>query len=144
MHDSTKKAVQFFAEHLRQRGVEVKIRNLSEKPESLLIETGEMIADLVDAAAVVFAFPTILGGPHPAIVYAAVTANAMMPKTKFMGMLCSYGWATKAAEVMNSITPNFKATRLDPLLFKGLPLQEDFDRIEKYANDIADAVLMQG
>jgi len=141
MHYSTLAAVDYFAERLRQRGIEVQLRNLTENPENLLIETGRMIYDLVDASAVVFAFPTVLGGPHPAIAYAAVVANAMMPKTKFMGMLCSYGWATKAAEVIASITPNFKSQRFEPLLFKGLPTQEDFDRINKYAQEIADAIL---
>jgi len=141
MHYSTKTAVDCLTEQLKQRGIDVRLRNLTDKPESLLIETGKMISDLVDASAIVFAFPTVLGGPHPAIAYAAITANAMMPKTKFMGMLCSYGWATKATDVIASVTPNFKCQRFEPLLFKGLPTQEDLLRIRQYAQEIADAIL---
>jgi len=141
MHQSTEKAVFYLAQHLKALGIEVELRNLTNQPESLLIETGEMIYDLVDASAVVFAFPTVLGGPHPAIAYAAITANAMIPKTKFMGMLCSYAWASKATEVINSVTPNFKCQRFEPLIFKGLPTQEDFVRLESYAKEIADAIL---
>lgn len=142
MHFSTESAVLFLAKKLQARGIEVNLRNLTKKPESLLIETGETISDLVDASAIVFAFPTVLGGPHPAIAYAAITSNAMMPKTRFMGMLCSFAWATKGAEVINSVTSNFKCQRFEPLLFKGLPTKEDYGRIEKYANEIADAVLL--
>lgn len=141
MHSSTETAVLYLADFLKARGIEVQLRNLTSHPESLLVETGEMIYDLVDASAVVFAFPTVLGGPHPAIAYTAITANAMMPKTKFMGMLCSYAWATKATDVINSVTPNFKCQRFEPLVFKGLPTKEDLVRIEKYANEIADAIL---
>lgn len=141
MHSSVETAVKCLADRLTGKGIRVVLHNLSEKPESLLVETGEMISDLVDAAAVVFAFPTVLGGPHPAIVYAAATANAMMPKTKYMGMLCSYAWASKAVEVVNSLTPSFKCTRFDPVVFKGKPTPEDLARVEKMADEIAKAIL---
>ncbi len=142
MHDSTRHAAELLAKRLRERGIEVQMHDLCKNPQSLLIETGEMIFDLVDASAVVFALPTVLGGPHPAAVYAATVANAMMPKTKTIGFLCSFGWATKAAETMNALTANFKGKRLEALLFKGLPTEEDELKIRAYADEIADAVLM--
>lgn len=141
MHDSTKTAVHALADQLKSHGVDVILRNLAETPDSLFIETGKLIYDLVDAAAIVFAFPTVLGGPHPAISYSAITANAMMPKTKFMGMICSYGWATRAIETVNALTPSFKCTRFDPILFKGLPTDEEIEKIKAYADEIAAAVL---
>jgi flavorubredoxin len=141
MHESTESAVRRFALQLNNLGVSVSLRNLSAFPESLLIETGELIYDLVDAAAVVFAFPTVLGGPHPAIVYSAVTANAMIPKTLAMGMLCSYAWASKATDVLSSFTSSFRCRKLDPLMFKGLPDNEDLLRIDEYATELAEIVL---
>ncbi|MHB8963445.1 MAG: FprA family A-type flavoprotein [Saccharofermentanales bacterium] len=140
MHDSVRTAVDCLASELELRGIEVVKRSLGKDPSSLLIETGELIFDMVDAAAVIFAFPTVLGGPHPAIAYAAITANAMIPKTKFMGMMCAYAWATKAAETVDAITPNFKGQRFDPLLFKGLPTDDDIAKIRSYAGLIADAI----
>ncbi len=142
MHDSTKIAVLHFSKIMNQRGIDVILHNLTQKPESLLIETGEMIYDLVDASAIIFAFCTVLGGPHPAIVYAAATSNAMMPKTKFLGMLCSYAWATKAPEVINALTSNFKSQRFEPIVFKGLPTKEDLAKIEICANEMADAIIL--
>lgn len=141
MHDSIRTAVDCLASQLEQRGIEVVMRNLGKEPSSLLIETGELIYDMVDAAAVVFAFPTVIGGPHPAIAYAAITSNAMMPKTKILGMMCSYAWASKAVDTVGAVTPNFKGQRLEPLLFKGLPTEDDLARIRGYADLIADSIL---
>lgn len=143
MHDSTKIAVSCLAVQLEKRGVEVVLHDLTHKPESLLIETGEMIYDLVDCAGVVFAFCTVLGGPHPAMVYASATANAMMPKTKYMGMLCSYGWATKATETICALTQNFKSHRYEPIVFKGLPTNDVLNKIQQLADEIADAILTE-
>jgi len=141
MHESTKIAVEFFAQRLKSNGIEVKTRNLAEKPESLMIETGELIYDLVDAAGVVFAFPTVLGGPHPVILYAAMTANAMSPKTLVTGMICSYAWASKATDTVIAVTGSFKNTRMDPLMIKGLPVDVDFKNIEAYADELSNLIL---
>lgn len=141
MHESTKIAVEFFAGRLKSNGIEVRTRNLAEKPESLMIETGELIYDLVDAAGIVFAFPTVLGGPHPAILYAAMTANAMSPKTLINGMICSYAWASKAADTVNAVTGSFKGEKMDPLMIKGIPVDEDYKKLEEYADELANLVL---
>jgi len=144
MHNSTRTAIGYFAAKIESLGVEVVLKNLSEKPESLLVQTGELIYELVDASAIVFAFPTILGGPHPAILYTALTANAMSPKTLIMGMLCSYAWASKATDVVNSVTTGFKCNRMEPLMYKGLPTDEDIKRIEEYAVEMANLIHSRG
>ncbi len=141
MHDSVRTAVECLAEELERRGIGTVTRDLGDEPASLLIRTGELIDDLVDAAAVVFAFPTVLGGPHPAMVYAAATSNAMMPKTGLIGMMCSYAWATKACDTVTALTQNFKGKRLEPLLFKGLPTDDDLENIRGYAAAIASGIL---
>jgi len=141
MHNSTKIAVEFFAERLKSNGIEVQTRNLAEEPENLMIQTGELIYDLVDAAGVVFAFPTVLGGPHPAILYAALTANAMSPKTLVTGMICSYAWASKATDTVNALTGSFRNERMDPLMIKGLPVDDDFKKLEEYADELANLIL---
>ncbi len=141
MHNSTKIAVEFFAERLKSNGIEVQTRNLAEEPENLMIQTGELIYDLVDAAGVVFAFPTVLGGPHPAILYAALTANAMSPKTPVTGMICSYAWASKATDTVNALTGSFRNERMDPLMIKGLPGADDFKKLEEYADELANLIL---
>ncbi|MHB1483187.1 MAG: FprA family A-type flavoprotein [Saccharofermentanales bacterium] len=143
MHDSTRTAVHCLADQLKSHGVEVVLHDIVVTPDSLFIETGRLLYDLVDASAIVFAFPTVLGGPHPAIAYSAMASNAMLPKTRFMGMLCSYGWATRAVDVINNLTPLYKCTRFDPVLFKGLPTEDEMNAIRAYADVIADAVLKE-
>ncbi len=137
MHDSTRVMVDRLAVKLSENGISIICRDLGSQPDSLTIETGHFIADLVDAAAIVLATPTVLAGPHPNMAYAALVANAMRPKTRFMGVMGSYGWGSKAVEVIESLTSNLKAERLECLMVKGLPTQDDLERIDAYAADLA-------
>jgi len=141
MHDSTRVMVDELTVKLSQRGISVICHDLGSMPESLAIGTGHFINDLVDAAAVVFATPTVLGGPHPAAAYAAIVANAMRPKARYLGLIGSYGWGTKMTETMNSLTSGIKAERLEPLLVKGLPNSEDLANIADYAAKLAEKIL---
>ncbi len=141
MHDSTRLMVEHLTIKLSQRGISVICHDLGASPEALAVETGHFINDLVDAAAVVFATPTLLGGPHPAAVYAACIANSMRPKTHFLGLMGSYGWGTKMEDTMNGLLSSFKAERLPTLLVKGLPNDEDLAALTAYANDLADRII---
>ncbi|MBN1891423.1 MAG: FprA family A-type flavoprotein [Clostridiales bacterium] len=126
---------------LARHGISVLTRNLGNKPESLAIETGNVMYDLVTAAALVFVTPTVLGGPHPAVAYCAMLSNAVRPKTAFIGLLGSYGWGTKVSDVMNELTSGLKKVeRLEPLLFEGLPGDEELLKIDQYADMIAEKI----
>lgn len=140
MHDSTKVMVERLTVKLSEQGLSVVCRNLGDEPDSLSLETGHFITDLVDAAAVVMATPTVIGGPHPNMAYAAIVANALRPKSKYYVMIGSYGWGSKAAEVMDSLTSNLKAERLDPIMVKGLPNEDDLARIDQLAIDLAEKI----
>jgi flavorubredoxin len=137
MHDSTRVMVERLAVKLSEQGLSIICRDLGRHPDSLTIETGHFIADLVDAAAVVLATPTVLGGPHPTIAYAALIANAVRPKTRFLGLIGSYGWGTRVSEIIESLTGNLKAERLEPVLVKGLPTPDDLVRLDQFAVDLA-------
>lgn len=141
MHDSTRVMVDELTVKLSMRGISVVCHDLGAAPESLTIETGHFINDLVDAAAVVFATPTLLGGPHPAVAYAALIANSMHPKAAYLGLIGSYGWGSKMVDVMNGLTSSIKAERLEPFLVKGLPVGEDLVRLSAYASNLADKIL---
>lgn len=141
MHDSTRVMVETVVTQLQKRGVEFSVRNTVIRPEDLMIETGHMAFDLVDAAALVIAGPTVLTGPHPATAYTAVLFNALKPRVQYFGYMGSYGWGGKAAETVEALTGNLKAERLDPLLVKGLQTKDDEANIIAWANDLADKVL---
>ena len=141
MHDSTRVMVDRLAVKLSEQGLSVVCRNLGEDTESMAVETGHFITDLVDAAAVVFASSTVLGGPHPAVAYAALVANAMRPKVKVVGLIGSFGWGTQITNTIGVLTSNIKAERLDPVLVKGLPRNEDLALLDELAKTIAAKIL---
>lgn len=141
MHDSTRVMVERLAVKLSERGLSIICRDLGKHTDSLVIETGHLLTDLTDAAAVVMASPTVLGGPHPNISYAALITNAVRPKTRFFGLIGSYGWGTKIIETIDSQTGNLKVERLEPVLVKGLPTAEDLARLDRFATELADKIL---
>ncbi len=136
MHDSTRLMVERLAVKLSAQGLSIICRDLGQQPDSLSLETGHFIMDLVDAAAVILATPTVLGGPHPNMAYAALIANAVRPKTRFMTLVGSFGWATQVEKVMESLTSSIKAERLNSVLVKGLPAAEDMARLDALAEDL--------
>lgn len=145
MHGSSNVIMERLTWRLASKGISVLCRNLGADPESLAIETGHVLNDLVSAAAVVFAMPTVLAGPHPAGAYCAMVVNALRPKTRFIGLVGSYGWATKVDEIFVSLTSGMKkAQRLEPLLFEGLPTDEELVKVDEYADRLAEKILALG
>ena len=95
-----------------------------------------MAISLVDAATIVIASPTVLVGPHPAIVSATYLANALRPKTKFASIIGSYGWGGRMIEQISGMLTNLKVELLSTVLVKGHPKESDFKSLEKLANEI--------
>ena len=91
---------------------------------------------LVDAAAVVFGSPIVLGGPHPKVAYAALLANALRPKAKFISVIGSYGWGGRLAESLQSMLTSLKAEFIPPVLAKGLPRPKDYAALDALAETI--------
>ena len=140
MHDSTRSMVERLAIRLSKQGISIICRDLGHELDSLTVETGHFITDLVDAAAMIIATPTVLGGPHPNIAYATVVANAIRPQTPFFGVIGSYGWATQAVKTIDALSGNIKAERLEPIMVKGLPTDEDMSLIDDMAVNLANKI----
>jgi len=130
MHESTKKMVDCFVEALIQRGITVKQFNLSKT------DIGKLAIALVDAATIVIASPTVLGGPHPIVVYAVYLANALRPKLKLASIIGSYGWGSRMVEQIKGMVPNLKVELLEPVVVKGFPKEEDFKALDRLADEI--------
>jgi len=130
MHGSTAKMVEYFKNALKDRGIRAKPFNLTET------DIGELAVALVDSATVVIGSPTVLTGPHPAAVYAAYLANALRPKTKFVSIIGSYGWGGMMVEQLKGMLGNLKVELLEPVIAKGYPKEEDFDALNKLADEI--------
>lgn len=131
MHESTGKMVEHLVDELAQKNVVVKVYNLS------VTDIGELAMDLVDAATIVMATPTVLTGPHPLAAYAAFLANLLRPKLRFATVIGSYGWGGRTVEILTGMLPNLKVELVEPVLIKGHPKEEDLKALSKLADDIA-------
>ena len=133
MHGSTKVMVDHLVNALTARGVTACLFSLS----AGVVDIGKLAMDLMDAATVVIGTPTVLLGPHPNVVYGTYLVNVLKPKAKFLSVIGSYGWGTKAVDIIKSLLTNLgKAEILDPVLCKGLPREEDLKALDNLAETI--------
>ena len=132
MYNSTTELVEELRKALTAKGIKVKTFDLIHYDE------GEFTMELVDAATVVFGSSMVLAGPHPAAATAAILVNALRPKTKFYSIIGSYGWAGKLTETLESLLTTIKPEKLDYVIVKGKPKEEDLNRIEELAAQIAE------
>jgi flavorubredoxin len=100
-------------------------------------DIGKLAMSLVDAATIIVGGPTVHVGPHPALLYAVVLANALRPKARFASIIGSYGWAGKMPEMIKASMPNLKVELLDPVICQGMPKEEDLQAIDRLAESIA-------
>ena len=135
MHESTRHMVEFLTEELSKNGVIVRPYNL------IKADVGNITMDLVDAAAVVIASPTVLAGAHPEVISFAYLMNGLRPKTKIVSVIGSYGWNGKVmVKHIQETLKNLKANWIEPLLVKGLPKEADYERLSKFAEELSKAV----
>ncbi len=130
MHDSTRAMVEHLVDALIDRNITVRRFNLTGA------DIGELAVSLVDAATIVLASPTVLTGPHPAVGYAAMLANALRPKTRFAAVVGSYGWAGKMVDQLKALISNLKVEVLEPVIAKGYPDSDDFARLDALAQAV--------
>ena len=131
MYESTKMLVDELATHLRANNIDVKLFDLVNCDE------GELTMELVDAATVVFGASMVLAGPHPAAVTAAYLVNAIRPKVKYYAIVGSYGWGGKLTETIESMLSIIKPEKLDYVVVKGRPTEEDLQKARDLAALIA-------
>ncbi|MGC8617059.1 FprA family A-type flavoprotein [Desulfurella sp.] len=132
MHGSTKELVDYLSDALIEQGVYARPYNIAQS------SLGEIAMDLVDAATVIFASPFVLAGVHPKIITTAYLANALRPKTKFAGIIGSFGWGGKGVEHIKNNLTNLSVELFEPVYIKGKPKPEDFKKITGLAKQIAD------
>jgi flavorubredoxin len=130
MHGSTKMMVDYVKNGLNKLGIDVTLFNL---PKA---DLGEIAMSLVDSPTVIIGSPTLLVGPHPAALGAAVLVNALRPKIKFVSVIGSYGWKEGSVEAIKQSLPLLKAELLEPVTVKGMPKEEDFKQLDRLVNDI--------
>jgi flavorubredoxin len=131
MHGSTEVMTKYLIDALIEKGISVKVFELTKS------DIGALAMALVDPATLVLATPTVLGGPHPNAIYAAYLVSALRPKLRYVGLIGSYSWGGKTADKIKEILSNLKAEFLPPVLAKGYPKEEDFKALDQLAEEIA-------
>ena len=138
MHGSTQAMVDHLISALVRNTVRVEPFNLS------VTDIGKLATALVDAGTIVIGTPTVLAGPHPVAAYAAMLANALKPKARFVSIVGSYGWGGKTVETLAGLIGNLKAEVLDPVLCKGMPGEATYKELDGLAETIAGKHREQG
>lgn len=133
MHGSTRQMVNVLTDALIRRGVTVYQFDLE------VTDIGKLAIELVDAATLVVATPTVHVGPHPAVTHAVNLANILRPKAKYAAVLASYGWASKAIEQVAAHIPNLKVNVLGTVQTRGLPTADTLAELDALAEAIAQA-----
>jgi flavorubredoxin len=130
MHGSTREMVEYLTGALMQKNIPVFPCNV------IRADIGELAKELVDAATVIIASPTVLAGPHPAILYVTYLANALRAKFKFASIIGSFGWGGRMLEILQSQLGNIKAEILEPVIIKGYPRPADYQALQRLADEI--------
>lgn len=132
MHGSTQMIVDYLTAELVDRGVQVQLFDLT------VTDIGDLAMGLVDARTIVVATPTVHVGPHPFVLNAVNLANAIRPKVQYAAIVGSYGWATRAVDIIAGAIPNLKVEVLGTVMAKGLPKEEDYQKLSELAEVIAE------
>jgi flavorubredoxin len=134
MYESTAKMVAYLVDRLMERGMSVQPFNVAE------LDSGRFAAALVEASTLVFASPTVLDGPHPAMAAAAYLVNALKAKTRYGGIIGSYGWGNDAMQIsLAKMLPNLAVQWFEPVVTGGVPKPEDFAALDRLIGDIVAA-----
>ena len=132
MHHSTERMVRTLTEMIIERGIEVKPIKLSG------YDVGLLAMEMVDAATIIFATPTVLFGPHPEMVSAAYLTNLIKPKTRYYSVIGSQGWGGKTVDTLKTLIPHLNAELLNPVYITGAPNEKTRQDLDKLANLIAE------
>ncbi len=131
MYGSTTQMVDYLKEQLEKQGVTVKLY------DAVHLNMNALACDLVDSAGLIVATPTVLTGPHPAVVESIFLANVLKPTLKYVGLIGSYSWGTMVAQKVKEMLGNLKDTTiLEPVLSKGTPKEQDFEALNKLVEQI--------
>ncbi len=129
MHGSTEEVVRYLVDRFTEN-------NLVVIPFNLTVEDiGKLAMELVDASTLIFASPYVLAGLHPNVVYAIYLINALRPKVKYVGLVSSYGWGGMGVNQFKEMW-KLKTEILEPILIKGLPRKEDYEKLENLVDQV--------
>lgn len=138
MHGSTKRMVKTLAKALVDVGIHVKLLDLGSDKHDFRVPAGDVLTESLFAGALILASPTVIGGAHPLMAAMAMLIGVINPPLRMIGLIGSFGWGSQMVKQMEGLLERHRAERLDSLLIKGLPTDEDEKAIEEYAKTLAE------
>lgn len=131
MYGSTTQMVDYLKAELEAKGISVK------QHDAVHLNMNALACDLVDSAGLIVATPTVLTGPHPAVVEPIFLANVLKPTLKYVTLIGSYSWGTMVVQKVKEMLGNLKDTTiLEPVLSKGTPKEADLTALKALAGQI--------
>ncbi|ABR31052.1 metallo-beta-lactamase [Thermosipho melanesiensis] len=131
MHGSVKKMIEYVVDGLMNKGIKVKLHNVTKS------DIGQIAIDLVEASTVVVGVPMVLAGLHPKIAEVVYLMNALRPKTKYIGIVGSYGWGGRFIEELKGMLKNVKADILGEVVVKGLIKEKEYVKLDELIENIS-------
>lgn len=138
MHGSTKEMVDYLEKALIKRKIGVKKFNL------VTADASRLTMSLVDAATIVLATPAVLGGAHPAAVYAAYLTGILKPKIKFASIIGSFSWGSKLVDQLKGLMPRTGIDFIEPVLAKGAAKDDVWKDLDRLADEILEKHKKEG
>lgn len=132
MYESTTILVNRLAQKLKDAGTDVKVFDL------IHCDEGELTMELVDCATVVLGSSMVLAGPHPSVLTAAYLVNVLRPKLRYYSIIGSYGWGGNLEGTLEKMFTIIKPEKLASVIVKGLPKEDDLQKIDELATQIID------
>ncbi|MBN2047753.1 MAG: FprA family A-type flavoprotein [Anaerolineaceae bacterium] len=128
MHHSTSTMVEYLMGALVDRGIQVQPFNLE------VSDIGMIAMHLVDAATVIYAAPTVLGGPHPLLANIIEVTKLLKPKAKHLGYIGSYGWGNTTPKKITDDLSQMKVEILPIVNHRGHPSSETYVELDRLAD----------
>lgn len=130
MYGSTEEMIDYLVEKLEAKGIK------TEKFDIVTGDLGDLAMGLVDATTIVLGSSMVLSGPHPMAFNIAYLANILKPKAKCATFVGSYGWGGNLFGKLGELLSGLKLDIIEPLLVKGKPKKEDYDKLDEIVEKI--------
>ncbi len=120
MYGSTNLMVDYLTNILTEKGISVKYF------DAVHFNATSLASELIDSMGLIIATPTVLTGPHPAVVMPIFLTNVLKPTLKYIALIGSYSWGTLVDKQVMNMLNNLKDVQiLPPVLVKGTPKEAD-------------------
>ncbi len=130
MYESTKLMAEHLAKKLKEKEIEVELIDIVSTCH------GDLAMKIVSTATIILACSMVLAGPHPLMFSTAYLISALRPKMKFFGIIGSYGWGGNLAGKLEEMFALLKPEKLDYVIIKGAPKEEDYKKLDELAETI--------